>query len=118
MQAWSIAIAQAAVHFESRAKALRAKRASLRARGKPQRPAGADGITKLPGAVVQVLFENQILAEVPSSVVAAQDQLELHFPLLLLPGNAVAIHEGADTVMAHHFQQPLVAPVDLFNSHV
>src|SRR5262249_21962699 len=118
VQTWGVAIAQAAVHLDPRPKALRAECASFGAGSHFQRTAGADSITEFPGTIGEVLLKDQVLAEVPSFIVAAQDQLELKLSLALLAGNGIYFDEVADTIVAHDFQQAFVGAVDVFELDV
>jgi len=76
MKPEAVSVAQAAVGFHSGGESLRAEGALFGAGGQLERAAGGDGIAELPGAVAQVLFENQVLAEVPAFLVAAENQLQ------------------------------------------
>src|SRR5215472_16493188 len=76
MKPEAVSVAQAAVGFRSGGESLCAEGALFGAGGQLERTARGDGIAELPGAVAQVLFENQVLAEVPAFVVAAENQLQ------------------------------------------
>src|ERR1019366_2823574 len=70
----AIGIAQATVQLDARLKLLRAKRAFVRAGGQLQWTACREGIAELPRIAREILFANEVFADVPTANVAAQNQ--------------------------------------------
>src|SRR5215831_13819334 len=114
MEAEGVAVAQAAVHLDTGNEFLCAEDALPGAGCQFEGTAGGNRIAKLPGAVGQVLLKNQILAEVPALVVAAQDQLQLDFALSFLAGNGIAIGKVGNAIMTNNLEEALVGAVDVF----
>src|SRR6202022_4105227 len=98
-------------HFPSGLKLLAAEGAVVSAGGQPQGTAHRPRISKLPGAVGQILFGDDIFADVPSPVVAAQNELQLQFALLLLPRSRIRIDQVVLAVVPAHFAQGLVPAI-------
>src|SRR5882724_7193064 len=111
VQSEAVAIAQTAVELRTCCEVFPAEAAGIRTCRQRQWPAHRDGIPEFPGIARDVLLGNHILGQVPPFKVAAQDQLQLHFPFFL--ATIASTQEVAHTVMPHHFQQSFVRAVNV-----
>src|SRR5581483_984694 len=92
----------------SRLKTLRTEGAFVSAGGESERPADRPGVTELPGIIGEIFFRDDVLADVPAAIVAAQDQLELHFPFFIETRDRITVEEIGHAVVANHFAQRFV----------
>ena len=109
---------QAAVQFHSCCKVLAAQMTILRACGQPQRAASADSITELPGLVRQILFRDEVSGNVPSPVVASQNELGFNFVIAHGPQFGIGPNEVASRIEAHDLLDGFIGVTDVLELDV
>jgi len=109
---------QAAIHFDSGLKVLRAEIAPVRPCRQCQRPTDTDRVAELKRLVPDVLFRNEILRERPTPEVTSQDQFGLDLPLLLRSSLGVQTSQVSFAIIVHDFKQALIRTVNVLEFHV
>src|SRR5437016_1226578 len=110
--------AQPTIELGACSEVFAAKSAGCRRRGQRQRPAHAGGVAEFPGDVRQVFLADKILGDVPSLVIAGQDQLCFYLTQLLRAGLPVRRGEIIDRIVVNYLQECFVGAVDILKLHV
>src|ERR1700693_233003 len=75
----AVAVAESAVHLNSGLKLFAAESAVVSAGRKLQRTAHSPGISELPEIVGKVFLRDDVFADIPPPVIAAENQFQLQF---------------------------------------
>ena len=110
MSSKAVAVAEASIHFNSRLKLLATKCTGMSTRLQLQRPACRPRISKFPGFIGKILGCDNILADVPSAIVASQNELELDLAFFFFARLGVGIDKIESSIVPYHFAQGLVSP--------
>src|SRR5216683_3889567 len=99
----AVAVSETTIHLNSGLKLFAAECAVVSACRQLQGTAHRPGVSKFPGCVGEILFRDDIFADVPAAKVAAQDKLQLHLALFLSASLRVGIDEIVLAVVSDHF---------------
>src|SRR5262249_33464344 len=103
-----------AVHFNTCGEILSAPCARIRAGSQSQGPAGAEGITELPNAFMNVFHANQILGNIPSLDLARQDQFGFELSFVLQSCLTVGLALSFLSIEPDNFFQCLIGAIKMF----
>src|SRR5579864_8159931 len=113
-QAEAVAVAEAAIHFNSGNEIFTAEVTAVDRSLERQRTAGPKGISELPGiAAGEVLHCQWIEGEVPAIVRAGEQHLDLEFMIVSLARDGIGYGVVRLDIVAFHFLDNLVGFADL-----